>query len=79
MASMIGKSATEVTKEALAKQSIKRFVDPRDIPALALFLTSDSAHSKMIPIDGDPGHRANLSLHSLTDDVATVKRAKDAV
>jgi len=49
-------SIAEVTKEALANQSIKRFVDPKDIAALALFLASDSAHSisgQMISIDGD--------------------------
>jgi NAD(P)-dependent dehydrogenase (short-subunit alcohol dehydrogenase family) len=40
-----GKSIAEVTKEALANQSIKRFVDPRDIAALTLFLASDSARS----------------------------------
>jgi NAD(P)-dependent dehydrogenase (short-subunit alcohol dehydrogenase family) len=56
MASVSGKSVAEVTKEALANQSIKRFVDPKDIAALALFLASDSARSisgQMIPIDGD--------------------------
>jgi NAD(P)-dependent dehydrogenase (short-subunit alcohol dehydrogenase family) len=56
MANVSGKSVAEVTKEALANQSIKRFVDPRDIAALALFLASDSARSisgQMIPIDGD--------------------------
>lgn len=50
------KSMAEVTKDALANQSIKRFVDPKDIAALALFLASDSARSisgQMIPIDGD--------------------------
>jgi NAD(P)-dependent dehydrogenase (short-subunit alcohol dehydrogenase family) len=55
-ASASGKSIAEVTKKALANQSIKRFVDPRDIAALALFLASDSARSisgQMIPIDGD--------------------------
>jgi len=55
-ASASGKSIAEVTEEALANQSIKRFVDPRDIAALALFLASDSARSisgQMIPIDGD--------------------------
>jgi NAD(P)-dependent dehydrogenase (short-subunit alcohol dehydrogenase family) len=56
MANVSGKSVAEVTKHALANQSIKRFVDPRDIAALALFLASDSARSisgQMIPIDGD--------------------------
>src|SRR5215469_9252832 len=45
MANVSGKSVAEVTKEALANQSIKRFVDPKDIAALALFLASDSARS----------------------------------
>ncbi|MGC2571903.1 MAG: SDR family oxidoreductase [Candidatus Nitrosopolaris sp.] len=56
MATVSGKSVAEVTKQALANQSIKRFVDPRDIAALVLFLASDSARSisgQMIPIDGD--------------------------
>ena len=51
-----GKSMEEVTREALANQSIKRFVDPNDIAALAVFLASDSARSisgQMIPLDGD--------------------------
>jgi len=51
-----GKSLAEVTKEQLANQSIKRFVDPEDIAALALFLASDNARSisgQMLPIDGD--------------------------
>jgi NAD(P)-dependent dehydrogenase (short-subunit alcohol dehydrogenase family) len=55
-ASASGKSIAEVTKEALANQSIKRFVDPGDIAALALFLASDSGRSisgQTIPIDGD--------------------------
>jgi len=56
MATVSGKYVAEVTKQALANQSIKRFVDPRDIAALVLFLASDSARSisgQMIPIDGD--------------------------
>ena len=51
-----GKSLAEVTKEQLANQSLKRFVDPKDIAALALFLASDNAGSisgQMLPIDGD--------------------------
>ena len=55
-ASASGKSIAEVNKEALANQSIKRFVDQKDITALALFLASDSARSisgQMISIDGD--------------------------
>jgi len=41
---------------ALANQSIKSFVDPTDIAALAVFLASDAGRSisgQMIPIDGD--------------------------
>jgi NAD(P)-dependent dehydrogenase (short-subunit alcohol dehydrogenase family) len=37
-------------------QSIKRFVDPRDIAALVIFLASDAAKSisgQMLPIDND--------------------------
>jgi NAD(P)-dependent dehydrogenase (short-subunit alcohol dehydrogenase family) len=51
-----GRSLAEVTADALSIQSIKRFVDPEDIAALALFLASDSAKSisgQTIPIDGD--------------------------
>jgi NAD(P)-dependent dehydrogenase (short-subunit alcohol dehydrogenase family) len=51
-----GRSLEEVTADALSIQSVKRFVDPDDIAALALFLASDSAKSisgQTIPIDGD--------------------------
>jgi len=54
-ASASGKSIAEVTKEALANQSIKRFVDPKDIAALALFLCSDNGASvtgAALPMDG---------------------------
>jgi Enoyl-(Acyl carrier protein) reductase len=37
-------------------QSLKRFVDPKDIAALALFLASDAGKSisgQMLPIDND--------------------------
>ncbi|MGH2565902.1 MAG: SDR family oxidoreductase [Ginsengibacter sp.] len=40
----------------MAIQSIKQFVDPKDIAALALFLASDSAKmisGQIMPIDGD--------------------------
>ncbi len=50
-----GRSLGEVTADALSLQSIKRFVDPNDIAALALFLASDSAKSitgQTIAIDG---------------------------
>ena len=50
------RSLQEVTAEALGNQSLKRFVDPDDIAALSVFLSSDSAKSisgQTIPIDGD--------------------------
>jgi NAD(P)-dependent dehydrogenase (short-subunit alcohol dehydrogenase family) len=50
-----GRSVADVTADALGIQSIKRFVDPEDIAALAVFLASDSAKSisgQTIPIDG---------------------------
>jgi NAD(P)-dependent dehydrogenase (short-subunit alcohol dehydrogenase family) len=37
------KSVEEVRKAAMAMQSIKRLVDPKDIAALAVFLASDAA------------------------------------
>ena len=40
----------------LAIQSLKRFVDPKDIASLCLFLTSDAGKSisgQVIPIDND--------------------------
>jgi len=46
----------EVVAAALANQSIKAFVDPDDIAALAVFLASDSARlisGQTFPIDGD--------------------------
>jgi len=51
-----GKSMDEIKKEAMAVQSLKRLVDPRDIAALAIFLASDAAKSisgQMLPIDND--------------------------
>jgi NAD(P)-dependent dehydrogenase (short-subunit alcohol dehydrogenase family) len=51
-----GKSLDEVRKEAMAAQSLKRLVDPKDIAALAVFLASDAAKSisgQMLPIDND--------------------------
>ncbi len=51
-----GQSLDEVRQAALADQSLKRLVDPRDIAALALFLASDSGKSisgQMLPIDND--------------------------
>ncbi|MEV0787451.1 SDR family oxidoreductase [Streptomyces sp. NPDC050423] len=50
-----GRSLGDATADALSIQALKRFVDPADIAALALFLASDSARSitgQTIPIDG---------------------------
>ena len=55
-AEVSGKPVDEVRKEAMAVQSIKRLVDPKDIAALAVFLASDAAKSisgQMLPIDND--------------------------
>ena len=52
-----GRSIEDVTAEALMNQSIKRFVEPEDIAALAKFLASDDARSisgqAAIAIDND--------------------------
>lgn len=51
-----GRSVADEQNAAMANQSIKRFVAPEDIAALAVFLASDSGRSisgQMIPIDGD--------------------------
>ena len=51
-----GKSVADEKMAALANQSIKRFVAPEDIAALALFLASDAGRSisgQILPIDGD--------------------------
>lgn len=51
-----GRSLAEVTADALGIQAIKRFVDPTDIAALAVFLASERAKSisgQTVPIDGD--------------------------
>lgn len=55
-AKLSGKSVEEETKAAMSIQSLQRFVDPRDIAALAVFLASDAAKSisgQMLPIDND--------------------------
>ena len=55
-ASVSGRSVAEEEAAALANQSMKRFVDPADIAALAVFLASPAGRSisgQMIPIDGD--------------------------
>ncbi|MDO8455438.1 MAG: SDR family oxidoreductase [Burkholderiaceae bacterium] len=51
-----GRSVAEEQAAALANQSIKRFVAPEDIAALAVFLASDAGRSisgQIVPIDGD--------------------------
>lgn len=51
-----GRTIEEIRQQAMATQSIKHLVDPRDIAALAVFLASDSAKSisgQMLPIDND--------------------------
>lgn len=51
-----GRPVEEVTAEALEAQSIKRFVEPSEVAALALFLASEQGRSisgQMLPIDND--------------------------
>jgi NAD(P)-dependent dehydrogenase (short-subunit alcohol dehydrogenase family) len=55
-AQISGKSMEDVKADAMAVQSIKAMIDPKDIAALALFLASDAAKSisgQVIPIDND--------------------------
>jgi NAD(P)-dependent dehydrogenase (short-subunit alcohol dehydrogenase family) len=55
-AKVTGRSVDQERESALSTQSLKRFVDPKDIAALAIFLASDAAKSisgQMIPIDND--------------------------
>jgi len=55
-AEISGLSLDEVKTAAMAHQSIKRLVDPRDIAALAVFLASDQAKSisgQSLSIDND--------------------------
>ncbi len=55
-AQISGKSLEQVKAEALAEQSIKGTIDPRDIAQLAVFLASDAGKSisgQVIPIDND--------------------------
>jgi NAD(P)-dependent dehydrogenase (short-subunit alcohol dehydrogenase family) len=50
------KTLEEERAAALSTQSLKRFVDPKDIAALILFLTSDAGKSisgQVLPIDND--------------------------
>jgi NAD(P)-dependent dehydrogenase (short-subunit alcohol dehydrogenase family) len=49
-------SFEDAQKEAMAVQSLKQFVDPKDIAALAVFLASDAGKSisgQVLPIDND--------------------------
>jgi NAD(P)-dependent dehydrogenase (short-subunit alcohol dehydrogenase family) len=55
-AQISGKSMTEVRADAMAEQSIKAMIDPKDIAALAVFLASDAGKSisgQVLPIDSD--------------------------
>jgi NAD(P)-dependent dehydrogenase (short-subunit alcohol dehydrogenase family) len=55
-AKVSGKPIEQIKTEAMAVQSLKRLVDPKDIAALAVFLASDAAKSisgQMLPIDND--------------------------
>jgi NAD(P)-dependent dehydrogenase (short-subunit alcohol dehydrogenase family) len=55
-AKVSGKSVDQERASMLAIQSLKRFVDPKDIASLCLFLTSDAGKSisgQVIPIDND--------------------------
>jgi NAD(P)-dependent dehydrogenase (short-subunit alcohol dehydrogenase family) len=50
------RTVEEEIESAMANQSVKKFVDPADIAALALFLTGPNARTisgQMFPIDGD--------------------------
>jgi len=55
-AQISGRSLQEVKAAAMAEQSIKAMVDPKDIAQLAVFLASDAAKSisgQVMPIDND--------------------------
>jgi NAD(P)-dependent dehydrogenase (short-subunit alcohol dehydrogenase family) len=55
-AQISGRSIEEVRAAAMAEQSIKAMIDPKDIAALAVFLASDAAKSisgQVLPIDND--------------------------
>ncbi|MDR8396563.1 SDR family oxidoreductase [Paraburkholderia sp. USG1] len=55
-AQVSGRSVHEERYDAMSIQSLQRFVDPKDIAALAVFLASDSGKSisgQMLPIDND--------------------------
>ena len=51
-----GKTLEEEKEAAMSIQALKRFVDPKDIAALCVFLTSDAGKSisgQVLPIDND--------------------------
>ena len=51
-----GKTLEEEKEVAMSIQALKRFVDPKDIAALCIFLTSDAGKSmsgQVLPIDND--------------------------
>jgi len=51
-----GRSVDEERQDAMSIQSLQRFVDPRDIAAMAVFLASDAGKSisgQLLPIDND--------------------------
>jgi NAD(P)-dependent dehydrogenase (short-subunit alcohol dehydrogenase family) len=51
-----GTSVEEETENSMSIQSLKRFVDPRNIAALCVFLASGAGKSisaQMLPIDND--------------------------
>jgi len=55
-ATLSGRTVEEEADLALANQSVKKFIDPADIAALALFLAGPHARTisgQMFPIDGD--------------------------
>lgn len=55
-AKVSGRTVQEETDLALANQSVKQFINPADIAALAVFLAGPHARTisgQMFPIDGD--------------------------
>ena len=55
-AQISGKSMEEVKAAAMAEQSIKDMIDPKDVAQLAVFLASDAGKSisgQVLPIDND--------------------------
>jgi NAD(P)-dependent dehydrogenase (short-subunit alcohol dehydrogenase family) len=55
-AKISGRSVEDERKEAMSIQSLQRFVDPKDIAALAVFIASDAGKSisgQLLPIDND--------------------------